>query len=77
MGAWLFMIRFKSRIHQEAAVNMNRKKKMFLALLIGIIILLLGFTMTLSPIWNGEIAGHRNQYELITESFLNGRLWRP
>lgn len=74
MGAWLFMIRFKSRIHQEAAVNMNRKKKMFLALLIGIIILLLGFTMTLSPIWNGGIAGHRNQYELITESFLNGRL---
>ena len=30
--------------------------------------------MTLSPIWNGEIPGHRNQYELITESFLQGRL---
>lgn len=47
---------------------------MFLALLLAALILLLGFLMTLSPIWNGEIPGQRNQYELITESFLKGRL---
>ena len=26
------------------------------------------------PIWNGEIPDHRNQYELITESILDGRI---
>lgn len=26
------------------------------------------------PIWNGEIPAHRNQYELITESILDGRI---
>lgn len=31
--------------------------------------------MGLAPPWNGEDPGHRNQYELITESFLNGHLY--
>ena len=26
------------------------------------------------PIWNGEFPEHRNQYELITESILDGRI---
>ena len=26
------------------------------------------------PIWNGEIPGHRNQYELMAEAILEGRL---
>lgn len=26
------------------------------------------------PVWNGEVPGHRNQYELITEAFLDGRI---
>lgn len=31
--------------------------------------------MGLSPVWNGEIANHHNQYEKITESFLHGHLY--
>ena len=30
--------------------------------------------MNLFSLWNGEQPGHRNQYELITEAFLEGRL---
>lgn len=30
--------------------------------------------MGLSPIWNGEKNGHRNQYELLTESILEGHI---
>ena len=26
------------------------------------------------PIWNGEIPDHRNQYELMAEAILNGRI---
>ena len=74
VGTWLFLIRPKSAIHQIAAVQLTGKRKLFLAVLLGALIVLLGFLMTLSPFWNGEIPGHRNQYELITESFLKGRL---
>lgn len=31
--------------------------------------------MNLSPVWNGEIPEHRNQYERITEAFLDGHLY--
>lgn len=27
------------------------------------------------PLWNGEVPGHRNQYELTAEAFLEGRLY--
>lgn len=30
--------------------------------------------MDLFPLWNGEIPGHRNQYELMAEAILDGRL---
>jgi hypothetical protein len=30
--------------------------------------------MDLFPIWNGEIPGHRNQYELMAEAILDGRI---
>lgn len=30
--------------------------------------------MKAMPIWNGEVPGHRNQYELMAEAFLDGRL---
>lgn len=31
--------------------------------------------MDLSPVWNGEIPKHRNQYELMADSILQGRLY--
>ncbi len=31
--------------------------------------------MGLSPVWNGEIPGHRNQYEIMAESILAGHLY--
>ncbi len=30
--------------------------------------------MSLSPVWNGERPAHRNQYELMAEAFLDGRI---
>ena len=30
--------------------------------------------MSKLPIWNGEDPGHRNQYELMAEAILNGRI---
>ncbi len=39
------------------------------------IIFVIVYPMRLAPLWNGEIPGHRNQYELQAEAFLNGHLY--
>lgn len=44
----------------------------FVAALITIIICVL--PMDDLPLWNGEIPGHRNQYELMAEAILDGRI---
>ena len=31
--------------------------------------------MSLSPVWNGTIPGHRDQYERMAQSILNGHLY--
>ena len=40
-----------------------------------VIILCSTIPMNLSPIWNGEISGHRNQYEKMADAFLSGHLY--
>ena len=74
LGIWLFLIRPKSVFHRSAAIQLTGKRMTFLVLLVSALITLLGFLMTLCPVWNGEIPQHRNQYEMITEAFLEGRL---
>lgn len=40
-----------------------------------LVILITTLPMSLCPIWNGEIPQHRNQYEVLADSFLEGHLW--
>ena len=74
LGTWLFLIRPGSVFHKTEAIRLTGKRKLFLVLLLAGLIALSGFLMTLSPCWNGEIPEHRDQYEVITEAFLEGRL---
>ncbi len=70
----LFLIRPKSALHRISVGSLTRKHH---ALLIGILLVLIVlsvFVMTLSPVWNGEIILHNGQYEMMTESILQGRL---
>ena len=39
------------------------------------IIIVCAKAMELSPVWNGKIPAHRNQYEVMAESLLNGHLY--
>lgn len=49
--------------------------KRLIAVLVALITALVCILpMGLFPLWNGEIPGHRNQYELLAEAFLEGRL---
>lgn len=45
-------------------------------LILTILIMAIGaWAMHLSPIWNGEVQGHRNQYEEASVAFKEGHLW--
>lgn len=70
----LWAVRPGSGLNTKTIQNMFRKDKgLFAATLIGTI-LLCTLPMSLSPVWNGEIPEHRNQYEVLAESILYGRL---
>ena len=78
---WLFLIGFLvlvrpgAKIHQICCSHL--KKKHFFLILAVMAVWIVGMAkgMSMPSYWNGEVAGHRNQYELITESFLNGHLY--
>ncbi len=69
----IFFARPKSKIH-SCNVFDTKNNKIIISVVLVITILLCTIPMNLSPIWNGEIPGHRNQYEQITEAFLKGQL---
>lgn len=69
----IFFARPKSTIHSSNVFDAKNNKIIISAVLV-ITILFCTIPMNLSPIWNGEIPGHRNQYEEITEAFLKGQL---
>ena len=47
--------------------------KRFICMIITIVISV--YPMSLSPVWNGTIPGHRDQYERMAQSILNGHLY--
>lgn len=70
----LWAVRPGSALNTKTIQNMSRKDKgLFAAVLISTI-LLCTLPMSLSPVWNGEIPEHRNQYEVLAESILEGRI---
>ena len=71
----LFCIRSKSRIHIETMESFGKIKKRIILIVMVTTILICTMPMGLSPIWNGEIPQHRNQYELMAEAILEGHLY--
>ena len=72
----LFCLGPKSQLHNttlEALDNVVRRR-LIVAVLVPVI-LLCTLPMGLSPSYNGEIPDYTNQYELMTESILNGHLY--
>ena len=53
---------------------MQKNKKIIILLTILATILVCILPMGLSPVWNGEDPGHRNQYEILADSILNGHV---
>lgn len=54
---------------------LNQKNNLVIALCLFLTILLCVLPMGLSPTWNGQIPSHHNQYELMADAILDGKLY--
>lgn len=71
---FLYAARPASRMHRIKVEHAFGIKQLFTVLMALLTVAVCILPMKLFPLWNGEQPGHRNQYELITEAFLEGRL---
>lgn len=62
------------RIHGAAADYTSRRGKILVVVVFALLLLLCLEPMGWAPLWNGEVPGHRNQYETIAQAFLKGQL---
>ena len=71
--AALIWARPKSVLHTVSLFALEKHKRI-IVIVIAATVLLCTLPMGLSPVWNGQLINHQDQYERITESFLEGRL---
>lgn len=69
-----YLSRMGSDLHKAIREN-NLYERLMTILVAAITVFYCIAPMDLSPTWNGENPDHRNQYELLAESFLDGRLY--
>ena len=70
----LFALRPSSLLHKVNLENSTVIKKLFTLLVALLTVAACILPMDMLPLWNGEVPGHRNQYELMAENILEGRL---
>lgn len=75
--AFLLLFRPDSRLHMITMDRSTQQKSRCTAIIALLTIAILILPMGDLPIWNGEIPDHRNQYELMAESIIDGRLDIP
>ena len=78
MGAFaIYAVRPNAALSRETVETASRRNHFavgMIALVIAGTVLLCTLPMSLCPIWNGANPEHRNQYEILTESILDGRI---
>lgn len=60
------------KLQNQASLTLLQRLGAVLLVLVTIAVCIL--PMDALPLWNGEIPGHRNQYELMAEAILDGRI---
>jgi len=73
--AALYLLRPQSRLHTASMEALTRKRWLLLVAVVCATTLVCILPMGLSPYWNGTIPDHRDQYERMAESMLNGHLY--
>ena len=70
----LFIFRPNSLLHKMTAHHTSLPKLTLTAIIAMITVYAVVLPMDMLPLWNGEIPGHRNQYELMADAILEGRV---
>lgn len=65
----------KSVLRMATIETAGTKEKVIAAVTCFMIIMLCILPMDLAPFWNGQIPMHRNQYELLADSMLDGHIY--
>ncbi|MBO5322681.1 MAG: hypothetical protein J6A88_01080 [Oscillospiraceae bacterium] len=73
-GLFLYFFRPSSKFHRFTLTDSFKKKTLATILVIVLTISICILPMNDFDLWNGQNPGHRNQYELMAENLLNGRL---
>lgn len=71
---FLLAIRPGSSLYGATMERLTLCKRLLTALIVVLIIATCVGPMDWFPLWNGESPGHRNQYELMAEAILDGRI---
>lgn len=69
-----YAFRPNSSLHSLTTENSGVCRKLFTLLVALVTIAACTLPMDMLPLWNGEVPEHRNQYELMAENILEGRL---
>lgn len=70
----IYAVRPNAILSEKTVKTTNRRDHLIIASVMAVIILLCTLPMSLSPTYNGEKSTHRNQYEVLAESILDGRI---
>ena len=71
----LILVRPGAGIHRTGCSRLKRKHYLLIFTVMVVWIAGMAKVMSLPPNWNGENPEHKDQYERITEAFLNGHLF--
>ena len=62
-------------LHRITLDFQEKRDRLLIFLVVALLLLLCLEPMGWAPLWNGEVPGHRDQYEKITQAFLMGQLY--
>ena len=71
----IWLLRPSSSCMRTPISRIGRGAKAIICLVMAVEIALCSFSMALDSAYNGDDSGYRRQYELIADSFLNGKLY--
>ena len=70
----LFIFRPNSILHKLSVAHTSLPKLTLTGIIALLTVYAVVLPMDMLPLWNGEIPGHRNQYELMADAILEGRV---
>lgn len=66
---------FGAKIHGSTIDFTQRRNRILILIVVALVLILCIEPMGWAPLWNGEVPGHRDQYEKLADSFLKGQLY--